>query len=200
MKTLSNIIDLTPFVPSWHEHGSCMDRRHILWLQYLLMRTGVQRTLEIGVHTGASSSAFIAAKVPDAHFADITRTMEAVRVIGDRGTFHQRKGVEVLIDEQPFDLVLVDGAHDVDSVSEEIAALRINEPRIIVAHDVGSSAAGYAHCEGARLLWDHLVEDGWLVTVDHSDRPAEATKRGMLVATRDPDLHQIAKETWLMTT
>jgi len=200
MKTLSDIIDLTPFVPSWHEQGSCMDRRHILWLQYLLMRTGVQRSLEIGVHTGASSSAFIAAKVPDAHFADITRTIEAVRVIGHRGTFHQRKGCDVLIDEAPFDLVLVDGAHDIDSVSEEILAMRIKEPRIIVAHDVNSSAAGYAHCDGARLLWDHLVEDGWLITIDTKDRVCEATKRGMLVATRYADLHQIAKETWLMTT
>jgi len=69
-----------------------------------------------------------------------------------------------------------------------------------VAHDVNSSAAGYAHCDGARLLWDHLVEDGWLITIDTKDRVCEATKRGMLVATRYADLHQIAKETWLMTT
>lgn len=60
MKTYTDILDLTPWIPDWHDQGACMDRRHILWLRDLLMQTGVQRTLEIGVHTGASASAFIA--------------------------------------------------------------------------------------------------------------------------------------------
>jgi hypothetical protein len=100
----------------------------------------------------------------------------------------------------PFDLVLVDGNHDLDSVTEEIEALDANPPLIIVAHDVCSTAAGYPYCEGAALLHQHLRDAGWLITVDAEDRVGEATKRGMLVATRDAAIHQIAQETWLMTT
>ena len=199
MKTYLDILDLTPWIPDWHDQGSCMDRRHILWLRYLLMQTGVQRTLEIGVHTGASASAFIAAKVPDAHFADLGFTLEARKVIGDRGTLHQHKGCDILYAMPPFDLVLVDGNHDMDSVTEEIEALEQKTPRIIVAHDINSTAAGYPYCEGAAHLHKHLLESGWLITTDTEDRVGEATKRGMLVATRDPDLHQIAQLTWLMT-
>jgi hypothetical protein len=199
MKTYIDILDLTPWIPDWHDQGSCMDRRHILWLRYLLMQTGVQRTLEIGVHTGASASAFIAAKVPDAHFADLGFTLEARKVIGDRGTLHQHKGCDILYAMPRFDLVLVDGNHDMDSVTEEIEALEVNTPRIIVAHDITSTDAGYPYCEGAALLHHHLLESGWLITTDTEDRVGEATKRGMLVATRDPDLHQIAQLTWLMT-
>ena len=200
MTPLTDIIDRTPWIPSWHDSGACMDRRHILWLRYLLMQTGVERTLEIGVHTGASASAFIAAKVPDAHFADIGITLEARKVIGEHGTLHQRKGCDIIYDMPPFDLVLVDGNHDLDSVTEEIEALEEKTPRIIVAHDITSTDAGYPYCEGAAYLHKHLLYSGWLITTDTEDRVGEATKRGMLVATRDPALHQIAQETWLMTT
>jgi predicted O-methyltransferase YrrM len=199
MTPLTDIIDRTPWIPSWHDSGACMDRRHILWLRYLLMHTKVERTLEIGVHTGASASAFIAAKVPEPHFADITHTLGAQRVIDGRGHFHQRKGCDILYAMPPFDLVLVDGNHSMDAVAEEIAALDAKPPRIIVAHDVCSTDAGYAHCEGAAHLMEHLRETGWLIVLDATDRPLENTKRGMMVATRDEALYQIAAETWAMT-
>jgi predicted O-methyltransferase YrrM len=197
--TYAEVVAATPWIPSSHETGACMDRRHILWLYCILKATGVERTLEIGVHTGASASAFIHAKVPDAHFADLGFTLEARKVIGDHGTLHQCKGADVLLAMPPFDLVLVDGNHGMDSVVEEIEALDAYPPRIIVAHDVRSSAAGYPYCEGAEHLHQHLSDAGWLITLDAEDRVGEATKRGMLVATRDPDLHQIAQLTWLTT-
>ena len=200
MKSYTDIIDLTQWIPDWHDNGACMDRRHILWLRYLLMQTKVQRTLEIGVHTGASASAFIAANIADAHFADLGFNIEARKVIGDRGTLHQCKGAEVLLAMPPFDLVLVDGNHSMEAVAEEIEALDANPPLIIVGHDVCSTAAGYPYCEGAAHLHQHLRDAGWLITVDAEDRPGEATKRGMMVATRDADIHQIATDTWLMTT
>jgi predicted O-methyltransferase YrrM len=200
MKSYADIIDLTQWIPDWHDQGACMDRRHILWLRYLLMQTKVQRTLEIGVHTGASASAFVAANIADAHFADLGFCLEARKVIGDHGTLHQRKGAEVLLAMPPFDLVLVDGNHSMEAVTEEIEALDANPPLIIVAHDVRSTAAGYPYCEGAAHLHQHLSDAGWLITIDAKDRVGEATKRGMLVATRDADIHQIATDTWLMTT
>ena len=199
MISLTDIINRTPWIPSWHESGACMDRRHILWLQYLLIKTKVQRTLEIGVHTGASASAFIAARVPEPHFCDPTYTVEAQRVIDGRGHFHQQKGCDTLNALPAFDLVLVDGIHSMEAVTEEIAALEAKPPRIIVAHDVCSTDAGYPYCEGAAHLMEHLRNTGWIIFLDAIDRPLEATKRGMMVATREDSLHQIAFETWRMT-
>lgn len=185
MKTLQQIEALTPWIPAWHDTGNCMDRRHILWIYEILKRMKVERTLEIGVYSGCSSSAFVHAGVVDAHFCDVTRRADAMQVIDGHGTFHQRKGCDVLRDEKPFDLVFVDGAHDFASVSEELTALMDNPPEIIVAHDVNSSAVGFPYCEGAAYLWERLQAWGWHCIVDAKDRPGEITKRGMLVAANE---------------
>ena len=181
--TLQEVIAASPYIPSWHETGACMDRRHIMLLREVIQRTGVRRTLEIGVHSGASSTAF--AGVPDAHHADITSRDDARSMMP--GTFHHRKGADVLRDEAPFDLVLVDGNHGMEAVQEELEVLMAKPPRIIVAHDINSSAVGFPHCEGAHLLWQHLQADLWWCIVDAADRPGEMTKRGLLVATKDRD-------------
>lgn len=185
MKTLQQIEALTQWVPAWHDTGNCMDRRHILWLYEILTRLDIDRTLEIGVYSGCSSAAFVHAEVADAHFCDVTRRADAMSVIEGRGTFHQRKGCDVLRDESLFDLVFVDGAHDYASVSEELTALIDKTPTIIVAHDVNSSAVGFPHCEGAHYLWETLQGWGWQCWVDAKDRPGEMTKRGMLVGVKD---------------
>ena len=183
MKTLDEITALTPWIPAWHETGACADRRHILWIYEVLKRTGVRRTLEIGVHSGCSSSAFVAAGVPDAHFCDPTRRADAMSVIEGHGTFHQRKGVEVLRSEPRFDLVFVDGRHDMEAVTEELEALLDNPPDIIIAHDVNSTRAGFAHCEGAQYLWERLREDEWVGNWDKKNREGEMTIRGLGVLT-----------------
>lgn len=185
MKTLQQIEALTQWAPAWHDTGNCMDRRHILWLYEILTRLDIDRTLEIGVYSGCSSAAFVHAEVADAHFCDVTRRADAMSVIEGRGTFHQRKGCDVLRDEKPFDLVFVDGAHDFASVSEELTALIDKTPTIIVAHDVNSSAVGFPHCEGAAYLWELLQVWGWHCIVDAKDRPGEMTKRGMLAAANE---------------
>jgi hypothetical protein len=46
---------------------------------------------------------------------------------------------------------------------------------------------------------EHLRDTGWLIVLDATDRPLENTKRGMMVATREESLYQIAAETWAMT-
>jgi predicted O-methyltransferase YrrM len=184
--TYAEVVQATPWIPAWHETGACMDRRHILWLYRILKATGVQRTLEIGVHSGASSSAFVAAEVPDAHFCDIASRADAMSVIRGKGTFHQRKGCEVLRDEPPFDLVFVDGNHSADAVAEEIAALEWKPPYILVAHDVFSTDAGYPHCEGAANLREWAKANYTFVHFDAYKREGEATQRGMMVATSIP--------------
>ena len=186
--TYAEVVEATPWIPAWHETGACMDRRHILWLYRILKATGVQRTLEIGVHSGASSSAFVAAEVADAHFCDITRRVDAMSVIRGKGTFHQRKGCEVLRDEPPFDLVFVDGNHSADAVAEEIADLEWKPPYILVAHDVFSTDAGYPHCEGAANLRVWAKANYPFVHFDGYERQGEATQRGMMVATSIPSV------------
>ena len=189
--TYAEVVEATPWIPAWHETGACMDRRHILWLYRILKATGVQRTLEIGVHSGASSSAFVAAEVPDAHFCDIASRADAMSVIQGKGTFHQRKGCEVLRDEAPFDLVFVDGNHSADAVAEEISALELKPPAIIVAHDVNSTAAGYPHCEGAANLREWAKANYTFVYFDGCERQGEATHRGIMVATSDIKLARL---------
>lgn len=186
--TYAEVVEATPWIPAWHETGACMDRRHILWLYRILSATGVSRTLEIGVHSGASSSAFVAAEVADAHFCDITRRVDAMSVIRGKGTFHQRKGCEVLRDEPPFDLVFVDGNHSADAVAEEIADLEWKPPYILVAHDVFSTDAGYPHCEGAANLREWAKANYPFVHFDGYERQGEATQRGMMVATSIPSV------------
>lgn len=183
MKTLEEIIALTPWIPAWHETGACADRRHILWIYEVLKRTGVRRTLEIGVHSGCSSSAFLAAGVTDAHFCDPTRRADAMSIIDGRGTFHQRKGVDVLRSEPRFELVFVDGRHDMDAVTEELEALLDNPPDIIIAHDINSTAVGFPHCEGAAYLAERLYRHGYKYEIDSWHRPGEMTHRGLWVGT-----------------
>jgi predicted O-methyltransferase YrrM len=184
--TYAEVVEATPWIPAWHETGACMDRRHILWLYRILKATGVQRTLEIGVHSGASSSAFVEAGVSDAHFCDITRRVDAMSVIQGKGTFHQRKGCDVIMDEPVFDLVFVDGNHSADAVAEEIFELSLGKPDILVAHDVFSTDAGYPHCEGAANLREWAKANYTFVHFDAYERQGEATQRGMMVATSIP--------------
>jgi hypothetical protein len=196
--TLADVKAATQFVPRWHETGACMDRRHILWLYDVLVLTGVQRTLEIGTHTGASASAFIAARIPDAQFADPSMTAEALTVIQGRGTFHQARGCDVMLANDTYDLVLVDGNHSMEAVCEEILVLLKKPPAIIVAHDVCSTAAGFAHCEGAAYLRETLTDDGWTCIVDDAKRDGEMTHRGLLMATKDQGLADLISGAWSM--
>ena len=184
--TYAEVVEATPWIPAWHETGACMDRRHILWLYRILKAAGVQRTLEIGVHSGASSSAFVEAGVPDAHFCDIASRADAMSVIRGKGTFHQRKGCDVIMDEPVFDLVFVDGNHSADAVAEEIFELSLGKPDILVAHDVFSTDAGYPHCEGAANLREWAKANYTFVHFDGYKREGEATHRGMMVATSIP--------------
>lgn len=186
MKSLDQIQHETPWIPTWHDTGACMDRRHILWLHNILQLTRVNRTLEIGVHTGASASAFVAAGVKDAHFCDIRMTGQAAQVTEGRGVWHIEPGKDVVARERRFDLVFVDGNHALDAVTEEIHALSRNPPGIILAHDVNSTVAGFGACEGAQRLWEWLQEEGWHCLVDAKLRDQEKTHRGMLAATKDP--------------
>lgn len=199
MTSHQQIVAATPWIPNWHETGACMDRRHILWLYRAIVAVAPQSSLEIGVHTGASSSAFLHAKVPNAHFCDITSRECALRCIEGRGIFHSRPGWEVLRDRPAFDFVLVDGNHSEFAVGEEWEQLRQKPPAVIAVHDVNSTVAGFGACEGAHRLWENLQRDGWLCVVDAQRRPHEMTHRGALIATRDPQKYALIRQAWEST-
>lgn len=164
-----------------------MDIRHIMCVHAMLVRLKPYRTLEIGGHTGCSSSAFIAAGIPDAHFAEISPNDKFLSVVAGRGVVHQRKGCDVIREEDPFDVILVDGAHDLESVTEEMEALMAKPPRVIVAHDVTSTAIGLPYCEGAALFLG-LEGNGWMTVTDCRQRDGERTERGLLMAYMDGDV------------
>lgn len=177
------------FIPPWHDTGNCMDKRHIACVYELLMLLKPTRTLEIGGYSGCSSSAFIAAGIPDAHFAEIAPRRDFLSVIGDKAVHavHPVKGCYVLANEAQFEVVLVDGSHELDAVKEELEQLLTKPPRVIIAHDVNSMNVGFPLCEGAAHLWNELVRLGWTGRVDLKAREGERTDRGLLMATNSPD-------------
>lgn len=185
----------TDWIPEWHDPGGSTDKRHIWWLLEVIKATEVKRTLEIGVLDGCASSAFVN---EGAEFCDISWNAKA-RIICNGKIQHQRKGVDVLRSEEHYDLVFVDGSHELKDVEEEVNALLAKPPKIIVAHDVNSTAAGFPHCEGAHYLMERLQQEGWIITIDAKKRPNEKTERGMLMATKDSDLHEIIRRCLTMT-
>jgi len=193
----AHILSITNFIPEHWESGSCADRRHILWLRDILASVKPARTLEVGVHSGCTASAFIDANVPDAVFCDISVRSDARAIVGER--LIQSKGSDTILSSERFDFVFLDGAHDLESVKEEWSALQYKMPNIIAAHDVNSNVAGFPYCEGPAWLRDHLVSEGWLVSSDDLDRPEEVTKRGIMFATRDPALHHLIEKARLMS-
>lgn len=176
------------FIPSWHEPGNCMDRRHIACVYELLMLMKPARTLEIGGYSGCSSSAFVAAGILDAHFSEIAPRADFLSVVSGFGYVHHRKGCEVLREMDPFDVVLVDGSHDLVSVTEELEQLLAKPPKVIIAHDVNSTNVGFPLCEGAAHLWNEIQRLGWRGRVDVKAREGERTDRGLMMATLDPAL------------
>lgn len=179
------------FIPGWHDTGNCMDKRHILWVYELLIRMKPLRTLEIGGYSGCSSSAFVAAGVPDAHFAEIAPRSDFLSVVQGHGMIHVRKGCDVLRGEPVFDVVLMDGSHELEAVKEEYDALMAKPPRIIIAHDINSSVVGFPLCEGPDWLFNTLAGSGWDGEQDCQLRECEMTHRGIAFFTKDQDLRDM---------
>lgn len=175
-------------IPDHHDIGACMDKRHIAWIYEMLSILKPRRTLEVGVHTGCSSVAFI--NVPDPHFADITRTAQAMSVLRNfkNYTFHRSRGCDVIRDQMPFDVVLLDGAHDIDSVYEEWYALQLGKiPRVLIGHDFNATSVGFPHCYGSEALYEWAKKAGMKVMYDREARHGERTDRGLFMACEPDD-------------
>jgi hypothetical protein len=67
-------------------------------------------------------------------------------------------------------------------------------PLCVMAHDTNATAAGFPLCEGALLLKRTFESlPGYQCIEDCKTREGERTHRGLFLATRDPDLFQVAE-------
>jgi hypothetical protein len=180
-----------------------MDPRHIYTVHEILANGGFKRALEIGCLNGASATAFVEAMKLDeelqSYFCDvqITGSLWQVLLDGDisRTCVSCQTSVGILQDGPEFDFVLVDGAHDLETVKQEVALLMKRKPRCIMAHDTSAAENGYEGAEGPRFLRDQFVDNlDYYCLEDRARRDGERTERGLFFATTDESLFEIAKQ------
>ncbi|HEY1188881.1 MAG TPA: class I SAM-dependent methyltransferase [Gemmata sp.] len=176
--------------PAGTRHEWEIDRRHLLWVSDELLSGRYRRVLEIGCYRGYSTSAFLHAlrvgAVDEVHLCDTNPTPElraAVASAGPGVTLHTCPSVELLPRDARFDLVLVDGDHRAEVVTEEARLLVAAGVPCVFAHDTAADPHN-PDCDGPPLLRDALAAAGYALTEDAEERPGERTHRGMLRAVR----------------
>jgi hypothetical protein len=191
-----------PYAGCFESSESAMDLRHIFMMHGVLTSRIFDSALEIGCFNGASSTAFVEATnsghVSLATFCDVSLTESLIDVV-QSAQFPQRVRVtrqpswQVLDTNETFDFILVDAAHDIDSVSLELKHLVRRRPLCVMAHDTSATDHGYSKCEGAKMLKNHFLRDeGYHCVEDRSVRQGERTERGLFLATTDTSLYKAA--------
>jgi hypothetical protein len=184
------------------------DKRHVYILHGVLSAWPFASALEIGSFNGATAVAFVEAingktglgRYGRAFFCDVSVTHSLVDVVRncrepDRVHITAQPSWAVLDSKEPFDFVYVDGAHDMDSVTLEVAKLLPRKPLCVMAHDTSATAAGYSKCEGAAMLAATFRNTpGYRCIEDNKDRPGERTSRGMFLATTSDELYEVARD------
>jgi hypothetical protein len=194
-----------PYSGCFINPAHAMDRRHIFILHEILKVWPFHSALEIGSFAGASSTAFVEAINSGqglgiggiATFCDVSVSDSLVDVARNckdhlRVRITPQPSWAVLDSKLDFDFIFVDGAHDIDTVTIEVAKLKRRRPLCIMAHDTNATAAGYSQCEGAAMLRDVYRDSEYHCIEDAIDRPNELTKRGLFFATLDKELHMLA--------
>jgi hypothetical protein len=183
-----------------------MDHRHIFIMHEVLKAWPFESALEIGSFNGASSTAFVEAinsgvglgERGIATFCDVSISdslIDVVRNCNDpaRVRVTPQPSWAVLDSELPFDFVLVDAAHDMDSVTLEVRRLLARRPVCVMAHDTSATDAGYSRCEGAAMLKRTFMGlRGYRSIEDNRKRDGERTDRGLFLATTDMELYRRA--------
>jgi hypothetical protein len=213
MITIANVVDLAPYsfdTPAYRKCYElpqvCMDKRHVYLMHEILTSWPFKSALEIGSFTGASTTAFIEAinsgkglgENGVATFCDVSIQASLIDVVcncKEPGAVQitPQPSWTVLDTSMNWDFILVDGAHDLDSVTLEVKRLLTRKPLCVMAHDTNGPAAGISVCEGAVYLADTfkaLPDYQWLE--DKEIREGEKTDRGLFFATTDPKLHEVA--------
>lgn len=176
-----------------------MDARHVE-LIYRLAKSGLFRNiLEIGSWNGFSTSAFVQAQIDGADFkltvCDIEIRPRLMQVL-------KKSPAEIGIRNIPgklainkrYDLILVDGDHQLSAVAGEIEALmRCNTPSIL-AHDTSACVPWF---DGSRHLANVFkYHTSYESIEDNKKRPGEWTERGLFFASRYPETFKAAKDIW----
>jgi hypothetical protein len=182
--------------------GAGMDVRHVYMLHDIL-RLGWENPLEIGCFNGASSTAFIealnAGRIARATFCEVCVRKSLASVLRnakypDQTRLTLQPSWQLLDVKESFDLIFLDAAHDLETVSLETAKLLRRRPKCLLAHDTSATAAGYGYCEGARFLKDTFVAQAdYYCIEDNAKRDGELTDRGLFLATTDVGIYEKAK-------
>lgn len=210
----AGIRSLMPDLPEWWEPSWCADLRHIAcikeFIRLLVDRCECRQPInvtEIGSHTGASTSAFMAA-CRFGHISldivDVNITEKVQQVIQNvpNVTPFQMSSHDYMKSENAKDrkVWFVDGCHELYCVREEARLLDKLRPAVIMAHDINATISGFGQCEGAMYLKQYLQSAGYYCLEDIADRPCdERTKRGFMVACRDLEDVKTAQKALAMT-
>lgn len=185
--------------------GASLDRRHLFWMYDVLTAGGFQHALEIGCWYGGSSTAFVEAinreKLPRATFCDVAFQSEFREVVShcqhpDRIRAYSGRSFDLLRDRsQEFDFVFIDGDHRLQNVREELELLLQRQPVCVVAHDTNAESLKYKECDGPPLLkWAFQTTAPYLCLEDNALRPGEDTARGLFLATKSPEVFEVARQ------
>lgn len=180
-----------------------MDERHVYTVFDVLCCWPFMAALELGSYDGASSTAFVEAMNQDllfnVTFCDVHITPNLERVAD--GThlvcnFSCLPSWTLLEGDTPYDFILVDANHDLDSVSKELTHILRRQPLCVMAHDTNATRMGYPKAEGAQHLADtlrqHPAYQGKCIE-DAVVRDGEETHRGLFFATTNQDLYDKAR-------
>ena len=178
------------------DDGWGMDYTHVMLLYNLLMATPYRRVLEVGSHTGYSTTAFVEALKHGAsfevHLCDIGFE-DSVRNLCRKCsniTLHQMRSVDYLATAGKFDFALLDGSHIAEDVEDEFEYLSMNGCRSFLLHDTCTQLLPQNRnkpwFDGPLLLKNKLLASpDWLTVEDSVPRNGEETERGLLFATRN---------------
>ncbi len=185
---------------AYSHKGWGVDIRHIMILYNLLLLGKFQNVLEVGVHMGASASAFVEAQRRcgyDLHLCDIKIEPHIRKLYGNNCFIHECKSTKCLQSIHDCDFVFLDGSHIAEDVMDEFELLSIKGVRNILLHDHKTQLLpAYKNqpwFDGPLLLSERLRNSpSWHCVEDICFRYGEETERGLFFSTKDDDIYKMA--------
>jgi hypothetical protein len=173
-----------------------MDPLHVRAIYDFVLEAEPEKILEVGCWDGYSTSALVTAMNDgldcDLVCCDIDIRDGLIRVLrhctSPWGAYQGRSVDAFDLFSHP-DLVILDGAHDKETLWLEYNMINQQKIETVIAHDVGYDSGQ----EGPFFLREQLLKDGgWVIYVDDSPRPGMMTQRGLMIATKNTEWAEIA--------
>jgi hypothetical protein len=174
-----------------------MDAVHVKLIYEFLMAARPRSVMELGCFDGFSTSAIVQAKADGAAIEMICVDREIrpslfkiVRRARTGWQLWQTDSRIALEQSAVTDVLMLDTDHDIETTkSEADIFLRRGWPTVI-AHDCGEKGG----CPGPQWLFAHLrTSSYWRVFCDDKQRDGMRTDRGLMLATRDMRVTDIAR-------